>query len=120
MRKRDSSVGMLQQAQKDLYASTEHPVIVVAGIRAPTEARADILSIKQKLSEYHKFKAEQAFLSRREKMFKGGWRHGITGVEDPSANPSVFYRDALLAQSRHQAAKDFINTRRRHCKYSVD
>jgi hypothetical protein len=62
------------------------------------------------------FKEEQVFLGRREKMIKGGWRHGITGVEDPSASSSVFYSEKQQAKIKREADKDFINNRRRECK----
>jgi len=70
------------------------------------------LSIKSKLVEYQKFKAESTFLGRRDKMIRGGWRHGITGVEDPSDNPSVFYQEKLLEKRKEQQEKDIINSRR--------
>jgi hypothetical protein len=58
------------------------------------------------------------FLGRRDKLIRAGWRHGITGVEDPSdPNPSVFYKNALEEKHRLQLEKDKINNRRTRSKF---
>lgn len=38
---------------------------------------------KQMLCDYEAYKREHAFLSKREKLVKAGWRHGIAGKIDP-------------------------------------
>jgi len=59
------------------------------------------------------------FLGRRDKLIRTGWRHGITGVEDPSdQNPSVFYKNSLEEKHRQQLERDKINERRSRSKCS--
>jgi hypothetical protein len=55
-----------------------------------------MLTIKESLQEYKTFKDEIKILGRRDRAFKTGWRHGITGVEDPEhSEPSLFYKQSV-------------------------
>ena len=39
------------------------------------------------------------FIGRRDRQIKGGWRHGITGIDNAdSATTSVFYQDVKKAK----------------------
>jgi hypothetical protein len=38
--------------------------------------------VRKNLDEYNAFKQNQMILGRRERIFKGGWRHGITGIDN--------------------------------------
>jgi len=50
---------------------------------------------------------------------KGGWRHGVFGVEDPdSSNPSVFYKDTNESKNKAQHEKETINLNRSKSKFS--
>ncbi len=51
------------------------------------------------MGDIQNFKTQHAFFNKRERIIKGGWRHGVTGVEDPeAANPSFLY--AEIASNR--------------------
>ena len=52
-------------------------------------------------------------MGQRERTLKGGWRHGITGVENAtSENCSVFYKDKKVDKDFWQKEKDTINKKR--------
>lgn len=53
-----------------------------ASLRMPSEARAEVREIAANLKEYKAFKAEQMFLSRRDRQFRVGWKHGVVGFDD--------------------------------------
>ena len=53
------------------------------------------------------------FLGRRERVMKGGWRHGITGIDDAdSPKASIFFSEQRDAKLAEQAKKDQINQHR--------
>lgn len=86
-------------------------------LRSPSESRKEIFQVRDKLADYKDFKKEQMFLSKREKLFKTHWRHGITGVEDHmDKNPSEFYKQAMEEKQKLQLEKDKINMRRTRSK----
>jgi hypothetical protein len=63
-------------------------------LRSPRERREELMDIKHKLEAYNAIKTQHKFFGKRDRLFKGGWRHGIVGVEDSdSHNKSVFYRE---------------------------
>ena len=44
---------------------------------------------------------------------KGGWRHGVTGIDNAnSANTSVFYQNMKKEKDHWQSEKDTINKKR--------
>ena len=52
-------------------------------------------------------------MGKRERTLKGGWRHGITGIENSDAQaPSVFYSGVKQAKDRIQSQKDALNNNR--------
>ena len=58
-------------------------------------------------------KTQQVFFGKRDRIMKGGWRHGVFGVEDPdSPNPSIFYKDSNESKNKAQHEKETININR--------
>lgn len=56
-------------------------------------------------------------MGRRERTIKGGWRHGITGIDNAdSSNTSVFYQENKNQKSFAQSERDFINNKRLQSK----
>jgi hypothetical protein len=52
-------------------------------------------------------------MGRRERTIKGGWRHGITGIDNAdSSNTSVFYQDSKALKANAQSERDIINNKR--------
>jgi len=50
--------------------------------------------VRDKLKEYKAFKTEHMFLSKRDRLMKTAWKHGITGVDDAdSKTTQCFYTD---------------------------
>jgi len=63
-------------------------------LKTPLEKRDEIKEAKLKMSEFKDFKQKHIFLGQRERTIKGGWRHGITGIENADSNSvSAFYQD---------------------------
>lgn len=61
-------------------------------IASPKAKRDEIREIKKRLDQYHSFKQSHMQMGRRERAIKGGWRHGITGIDNAdSENTSVFF-----------------------------
>lgn len=86
-------VQLLKDAKKTLYPgspdSGDFPLL------SPVQKRAEIRNIKKSLQEFNQFKQNHILLGRRDRTMKGGWRHGVTGVDNADADgTSVFYRDA--------------------------
>ena len=62
-------------------------------LRSPKERRGELLDIKAKLQTFNALKTQHVFFGKRDRIFKGGWRHGIVGVDDgDSPEASVFYK----------------------------
>ena len=52
-------------------------------------------------------------MGQRDRTIKGGWRHGITGIENAdSENISVFYKDIKAEKDRIKNHKEGINDHR--------
>lgn len=53
------------------------------------------------------------FLGRRERLFKGGWRHGITGIDNAdSPSTSIFYLNQNKLKQFKESEKHIINEKR--------
>ena len=60
-------------------------------------------------------------MGKRDRVIRGGWRHGITGVidvsvDDPSATSSLFYKSVLERKAGDQNEREAINRRRQKSK----
>ena len=56
-------------------------------------------------------------MGRRERTIKGGWRHGITGIDNAdSSNTSVFFRENKALKDNAQSERDIINNKRLQSK----
>ena len=51
-------------------------------LRSPRERREELMLIKGQLEEYNSIKTLHNFFGKRDRIFKGGWRHGVHGVDD--------------------------------------
>ena len=52
-------------------------------------------------------------IGRRERTIKGGWRHGITGIDNAdSENTSIFFKEKKKMQEAAQSERDVINNKR--------
>jgi hypothetical protein len=52
-------------------------------------------------------------IGRRDRQIKGGWRHGITGIDNAdSQHTSIFYQDAKRAKDHSMNEKSVINGKR--------
>ena len=57
-------------------------------------------------------------MSRRERAIKGGWRHGITGIENAdSENISVFFQEQKKMKDSIMSEKNILNNKRLDGKY---
>ena len=82
-------------------------------LRKPSEARAEVATIKESLQAYKSMKEDSMFLGKRNRIISHGWRHGITGQDDAdSPQAQMFYQSAKLDKERAQAERDAINRRR--------
>jgi hypothetical protein len=74
--------------------------------------------LKANLETFDSFKKEYNLMGKRDRVIKGGWRHGVTGIEDADVNSgSVFYDEALQQKLASARNKDEINRRRLKSKY---
>lgn len=63
-------------------------------LKQPKELREEVKKVKDQLAEFNSFKQNQILLGQRDRTLKGGWRHGITGIDNATSNnTSVFYQD---------------------------
>ena len=78
----------LKEAQDMLYHNDP------STISSPKQKRDEIKAIKKRLDQYNHFKQNHVSIGHRERAIKGGWRHGITGIDNAdSENTSVFYQE---------------------------
>ena len=97
---------MLSEAQKMLY--TTNPAMA-----SPKAKREEIKDIKRKLDQYHHFKQSHISMGRRDRAIKGGWRHGITGIENAdSDNTSVFFQEQKKMKDFIMSEKNILNKKR--------
>lgn len=83
-------------------------------LKTPKERREELAEIKQKLETYNSIKTQHKFFGQRDRVFKGGWRHGIMGVEDADAhNSSVFYKEQNEHKMHLTNEKEAINNYRK-------
>ena len=74
---------------------------------SPKERRMEMLETKHHLEKYQSYKQDQIFFGMRDRSVKGGWRHGITGVEDSDTDAnSLFFSEAQRAKSYTKDQKD--------------
>ena len=85
----------LQEAKQLLYNKTsDDPATANASIISPKQRRGEIIKIRQNLDQYQNFKKTHMTLGHRERNIKGGWRHGVTGLENAdSENISVMFKE---------------------------
>ena len=63
------------------------------------------------MDEYHDYKEDHIYLSRRERQIKNGWRHGITGLFDARQN-DVFYKDNNESRNLREDKSKTLNAKR--------
>lgn len=79
------------------------------------------MQLKEKISRYNEFKKQQMFLSKRDRLMKTGWRHGVTGIDDAdSYKTQCFYEDSKNQKALIQSSKDEINSRRLKSKICLN
>lgn len=82
-------------------------------LRMPSEARKEIENVRAQLNQYKAFKTEHQFLTKRDRLMRTAWKHGVTGIDDADSNKTqVFYSDKRDEQVRKQRDADYINNRR--------
>ena len=68
----------LNAVRDTLYA----PEAAQAKLSSPKSRRDEIKKVRDEMEQYKEFKKQQMFLGKRERIIKGGWRHGILGIDD--------------------------------------
>ena len=109
-------IARLNEAKQKLYNPTEEE----SSLRPPEEVRKEIKHISEQLKEFKGFKTEHMFLSKRDRLMKTAWRHGVFGYDDAdSGKTQVFYQEKRDEKERAQREKDNINRNRYHSKRSA-
>jgi hypothetical protein len=102
---------LLYKNYKDLEQSDS------SALSYPKTKRDEIFNMRRRLDEYNKFKQNHILMGRRERTIKGGWRHGIVGIDNAdSENTSVFYQDAKKARNFADSEKEVVNNKRLQSK----
>ena len=64
-------------------------------LKTPKEARKEVETLRDQLSDLHEFRTQQRFLGKRDRVLSCAWRHGIVGVDDADSDATqVFYQSA--------------------------
>ena len=88
-----------------------------ATVTSPKAKRDEIAEIRKRLDQYHHFKQNLIDVGRRERTIKGGWRHGITGIDNAdSENTSVFFQEQKKMKDSVMSEKAVLNNNRLQCK----
>ena len=78
------------------------------------------MSLQEQLKQVSDYKEQGKFLNRRDRIIKNHWRHGIVGVDDAdSKKPLDFYERQRQERLSVEDGKNFINDRRKTCKYQL-
>ena len=48
--------------------------------------------MKQSINDYQKMKNQRNFLTKRERLMKTNWKHGIVGVDGPETPQNNVYK----------------------------
>lgn len=68
----------LREAKAKLYdQSAQSPKL-----RSPSEARKEVFEVKEQLKEFNAYKTEHKFLSKRDRLMRTAWKHGVHGYDD--------------------------------------
>lgn len=79
---RERHVQDLKEKIPELKEARSKLMVDSGDLRSPKERRQELLEIKTKLEGFNAVKTQHNFFGKRDRIFKGGWRHGIFGVED--------------------------------------
>ena len=110
LQKLPENVNKLKMAKSVLFETLPENQLCLA---SPLEKRNEIKEVRKNLDEYNAFKQNQMFLGRRERIFKGGWRHGITGIDNSDQNgTSIFYQNQNKLKQFKESEKRYINEKR--------
>jgi hypothetical protein len=91
-----------------------------SAICGPKSKRDEIKEIKKRLDQYHSFKQNHVQIGHRERAIKGGWRHGITGIDNAdSVNTSVFFQEQKRMKDSLMSEKNILNKTRLEGKYNL-
>ena len=86
-------------------------------MRSPSDARKEIAEVKEQLKEFNAYKTEHKFLSKRDRLMRTAWKHGVHGFDDAdSKHTECFYSENRDKQLKRQQDKDYINKKRANCK----
>ena len=66
-----------------------------------------------------KLREEKRFLAKRERLMANGWRHGVTGVDDPDHPASHVYRQKQHQKRSVDIPKEFIKAKREKDLFSL-
>lgn len=81
-------------------------------LKTSKEQYQEFCEARNTLKEYNELKNTKNFLSKRDRIMKNGWRHGVVGVENPLSPDSDIYSDAYYTRSVTEKDKNLINSRR--------
>ena len=84
-------VSGMMEARKSLFGDQTPN----EGLCSAKTTRDDIKSLREKMDSYLAFKQEHKLLTKRDRLMRTAWKHGIVGVDDAdSATTSIFYLEA--------------------------
>ena len=75
----------------------------------PAERRLEVEVVKKAMQDYKEKKQERAFITKRNRQIKSGWKDGILGVEQPG-DRSYFYSDKQLQLERARQERQMRRT----------
>ena len=56
--------------------------------------RVQRLQVRDQFKQYKEFKNEHKFLTKRDRLMRTAWKHGVLGIDDAdSKQTSIFYKD---------------------------
>lgn len=81
-------------------------------LKTSKEQYQEFCEARDTLKEYNELKSNKDFLTKRDRIMKNGWRHGVVGVENPLSPDSDIYNDAYYTRTLINKDKNSINGRR--------
>jgi hypothetical protein len=83
-------------------------------LKSSKQQYEEFLEQKRITERQKQLKMEKDYLTKRDRIIKHSYRHGVVGVECPDDPDSEIYKDIFMTKSIWEKGKELINSRRRN------
>lgn len=77
-----------------------------AEVKSPKKHLYEMTELKKSLNESQKLKSENNFLSKRNRLLKNNWKHGIVGVDNVDNPRNEIYKQLKAQKQPMEVVKE--------------